>query len=428
MSQHFKSVIIHVDIDCFYAQVEMVNNPHYKEVPIGILQNQTISTTNYVAREFGLSKMIHVNKAKQICPSLIIIPARMDTYQLVSSKIFEECIQEKISTFHGECKMQVCGIDEAFIDVSEEVKYRMSQKEEESNKELIIGKKVSLLSSDKDVALNIASQIAKEIRDEVFDKHGYTLSAGIAHSKLLAKLASKKDKPNGQTVIYSNAFDQELNDLDVSAIPNIGYQTKEKLSQLCNIKTVREFRKANALEIKKCFHSEKIAIRALRIANGKYDEEYDPVVEQGPVSSIGSSLTFLPIDSYEEVNNKLYILALDLNTKIKRDMTKNNQRYATLLTLKYSFGSYKEKYQSVSTRIDKTCYTSINGSEIQKKALELFKQKIALPFQLYRICIIVSDFQGISSNPQTKQGTKRNTLDPKQKSITSFFQVKKPKN
>lgn len=79
-------VIIHIDVDCFYAQVEMVKNPQIANSPVGVLQNQTISTCNYVARQRGLKKMTHRTDALKMVPDLIVVQANMESYRLASAE------------------------------------------------------------------------------------------------------------------------------------------------------------------------------------------------------------------------------------------------------------------------------------------------------------------------------------------------------
>ena len=347
-----------------------------------------------------------------------------------------------MNTFHGDCVSEICGIDEAYIDVSDEVNWRIQNAEKHSlfGKQCV-GTKVSLLPQNQDVHLNIASQIAHEIRNEIFHTHGFTLSAGISHSKFLSKLASKKKKPNGQATIYSESFNSEVNHLDISVIPNIGYQTRTNIVQRCNIETVEQLRDLSFMTIRKCFNSDKLTSRVLNIANGRYDEEYDKVVSRGPVKSIGSELTFLPVQTYEDVALKLSIITQDLAARIQRDIQRNNKRYATNLTLKYCHGGYSEKFHSKSCKIDSNCYyTSANSMKIgndetiQDEALILFKQNVSLPFKLQRLQVSVSDFQQVmgnaassSSNTSSSQKRKLGQINPsnsKQKSIVGFLAKK----
>ncbi|EFC44003.1 predicted protein [Naegleria gruberi] len=400
MKSHEKYVIIHLDLDCFYAQVEEVENPKYRDLPLGIQQNQTISTVNYCGRiKYKIPKMTRVKQALEMCPELIVIPARMEIYREESRKIFDECIGECVNSFHGDCVLEVCGIDEAYINVTDEVNWRL-----ENATELGIdvkdhrGRKVSKSVNSQDNHLNIGSQIAEEIRCNVFNSLGYTISAGIAHSKFLSKLASKKQKPNGQALIYSESFDEEINSQDVSIIPNVGYTTKQKLAELCQISTVKQLRAQTYVNIIKCFNSDKAAIKVLNIANGKFDEEYDRVVSKGPPKSIGSELTFLTIQTYEDFEQKLRTITGDLFTRIQRDLKRNSNRYATKLTLRYCHGSYRDPYHSVSCKITSNIYNNLNNyeekdeSNIHSLVIKMFKQKVSLPFKLQRMGVSVSDF------------------------------------
>jgi len=443
MKQHDKFVIIHVDLDCFYAQVEEVDNPSYRDKPIGIQQNQTISTVNYCGRKMGIPKMTRIRTALEVCPSLIVIPARMEVYREVSRQIFD-CIEERINSYHGDCILEVTGIDEAYIDVTEEVKWRLNDTALYPPNDCR-GIKVSRSPTSQDVHLNIASQIALEIRDEVFSNHGYTLSAGVAHSKFLAKLASKKNKPNGQAVIYSESFNDEVSKLDISDIPYIGHETSKKIHGQHFISTVHELRGLSVMDVRRCFTSEKLASKALNIANGKYCDDYDRVVPRGPPKSIASELTFLPIQTYEDVELKLSVIAQDLHCRIQRDLQRNNQRKATRFTLKYCFGTFRDKFHSKSCKIDSKSYCSRTSKDWTSLALGLFKEEVSEPFKLTRISIGVSDFSeskatsggdpmirehgknvigSVSSVLTKRKATPVVVSDSKQQSITSFLQKK----
>lgn len=431
MKSHEKFVIIHLDLDSFYAQVEEVENPKYRELPLGIQQNQTISTVNYCGRiKYNIPKMTRVKQALEMCPELIVIPARMEIYREESRKIFDECIGECVNSFHGDCVLEVCGIDEAYINVTDEVNWRM-----ENASQLGIdmkdhtGKKVSKSVNSQDYHLNIGSQIAEEIRCNVFNSLGYTISAGIAHSKFLSKLASKKQKPNGQALIYSESFDEEINSQDVSIIPNIGYTTKQKLAQLCQIHTVKQLRAQSYVNIIKCFSSDKAAIKVLNIANGKYDEEYDRVVSKGPPKSIGSELTFLTIQTYEDFEQKLRTITGDLYTRIQRDLKRNNNRYATKLTLRYCHGTYRDPFHSVSCKITSTIYNNLNNYEEQDQSnihslvIKMFKQKVSLPFKLQRMGVSVSDFVDPPKFASPKNTSNESSIDEQKATSTSNFSL-----
>lgn len=205
--------IVHLDLDCFYAQVEIVHNPTLKNLPVGILQNQTISTCNYVARQYGIQKMTHRTKAIQQCPQLVIVNARMDLYRETSRKIFVEYLMKCVP------QMEQAGIDEAYFDVTQQVKERIESGNVKDWKicgEMVMVKEVEFDAEDK--MLIVASQIAEEMREDLYLQFGYTCSGGIAHNKMLAKLASQVKKPNGQAIILKRVVEKVLCPLPVRKV------------------------------------------------------------------------------------------------------------------------------------------------------------------------------------------------------------------
>ena len=161
--------IIHVDMDCFFAAVEMRDNPALRDIPIAIggsrVQRGVISTANYPARKFGVRSAMPTAMALKLCPHLTLLPGRFDAYKEASSHIRE--IFSRYTSL-----IEPLSLDEAYLDVSDSVHCQGS-----------------------------ATLIAEEIRQTIFHELQLTASAGIAPVKFLAKIASDMNKPNGQFVI-----------------------------------------------------------------------------------------------------------------------------------------------------------------------------------------------------------------------------------
>ncbi len=188
--------IIHVDMDCFYAAVEMRDNPELREVPIAVGGNSArgvLCTCNYKAREFGVRSAMPNSRAKVLCPDLIIIDGRMSVYQQVSQQI--RAIFLRYTDI-----IEPLSLDEAFLDVT-----------------------------DSEHCAGSATLIAEKIRAEIFQELGITASAGVAPNKFLAKIASEENKPNGQCVIPPDQVDNFVAELPLRKIPGIGPKTGEKL-------------------------------------------------------------------------------------------------------------------------------------------------------------------------------------------------------
>lgn len=161
--------IIHVDMDCFFAAVEMRDNPALRDIPIAIggsrVQRGVISTANYPARKYGVRSAMPTAMALKLCPHLTLLPGRFDAYKEASSHIRE--IFSRYTSL-----IEPLSLDEAYLDVTHSVHCHGS-----------------------------ATLMAQEIRQTIFNELNLTASAGVAPVKFLAKIASDLNKPNGQYVI-----------------------------------------------------------------------------------------------------------------------------------------------------------------------------------------------------------------------------------
>ena len=202
--------ILHVDMDAFYASVEQRDNPDLRGKPLvvgGTTNRGVVAAASYEAREFGIRSAMPMREAYRRCPSLQRVRLRMSHYQDVSKQIFR---------VFGSFTPLVEGLslDEAFLDVTASV--------------TLFGTPV-----------DIAAAIKKKIHDET----ALTASVGVAVNKLVAKIASDLEKPDGLTVIYPADYETRLDPLPVSVLPGIGRQTMKRLSGT-GISTFRDLRLA----------------------------------------------------------------------------------------------------------------------------------------------------------------------------------------
>lgn len=216
------SKIIHIDLDYFFAQVEELDNPSLKDKPFAIGgpgNRGVLSTCNYVARKFGVRSGMPNFKALEKCPQLILVPGSMAKYRKVSQEIF--------AIFHTITdKIESLSIDEAYVDAT------------------------NLTICDGD-----AIKISDFLRKEILNKTGLTASAGVAPNKLLAKIASDINKPNGLFTILPEEVDSFMKNLKVEKLMGVGKATLVKL---------------NELGIYTCEHLQELSIRALQQYFGKY--------------------------------------------------------------------------------------------------------------------------------------------------------------
>jgi len=216
--ENLQRKIIHIDMDCFYAAVEVRENPQLKGKPVAVggkpQSRGVVAACNYEAREFGVRSAMPMSQAFKKCPMLISTPVHMDLYKAISVEIH--------SIFQDYTDLvEPLSLDEAYLDVSQSSCCNGS-----------------------------ATLIAKEIRQRIFDSQQLTASAGIAPNKFLAKVASDWNKPNGQKVIIPNEVANFVRALPVTAISGVGKVTGKKMAAL-GLKTCRDLK---ALGLNKLQH------------------------------------------------------------------------------------------------------------------------------------------------------------------------------
>ncbi|ATL91630.1 MULTISPECIES: DNA polymerase IV [Aeromonas] len=189
--------IIHIDMDCFFAAVEMRDNPSLREVPLAIggasERRGVISTCNYVARRFGVRSAMPSALAKKLCPPLVLIPGRMAVYKDISRQL--RAIFLRYTDL-----VEPLSLDEAYLDVTHSTCCGGS-----------------------------ATLMAQEIRQAIVSELGLTASAGVAPNKFLAKLASEQRKPDGLFVIRPDEVAEFVCQLPLGKLPGVGRKTAERL-------------------------------------------------------------------------------------------------------------------------------------------------------------------------------------------------------
>ena len=202
--------IIHIDADCFYAAVEIRDDPSLKGKPIAVggsaRRRGVIATASYEARKFGVHSAMASATALKRCPDLILIPGRMSVYREASRQM------QRIFSEYTDL-IEPLSLDEAFLDVSACRHCRGS-----------------------------ATLIAREIRQRIAESIGITVSAGIAPNKFIAKIASDWNKPDGQYVVTPESVAAFLEDLPVERIWGVGKVTARRLQQQ-GIKTCGDIRR-----------------------------------------------------------------------------------------------------------------------------------------------------------------------------------------
>lgn len=232
--------IIHIDMDCFYAAVEMRERPELAGQPIAVgggSHRGVVTTCNYEARKFGIRSAMPGFIARERCPQLVFLPLRFELYRAASQQI-REIFRDYTPL------VEPLSLDEAYLDVtslSEQGRY--------------------------------AWDIAKEIRARVFEETGLTASAGIAPNKMLAKIASDWRKPNGQFAILPEQVQEFMAALPVRKIWGIGPKSAERFAER-GILTCADLLKISLAEMVLQFG--KWGEELYRLCRGEDDREVEP--------------------------------------------------------------------------------------------------------------------------------------------------------
>lgn len=272
--------IIHVDMDAFFAAVEMRDNPALRDVPMAVGGSSdrrgVLSTANYAARKFGIRSAMPTATAMRLCPQLVVVRGNYKKYIEASEIVF--------SIFHEYTPLvQGLSLDEAYLDVT-----------------------------DCDQFQNSATWIAEDIRKKIFDRTGLTASAGIAPNKLIAKLASDYKKPNGQFTVAPWMVGDFIRTVPVERIHGIGKVTAKYLHEL---------------GIRSCLDMQKYTRSDLTHLLGKFGDtlfDYSRGIDDREVEteherkSLSNENTFeKDIASFDEMKIHLIDMVADLKESLK---------------------------------------------------------------------------------------------------------------
>jgi DNA polymerase-4 len=321
-------IILHIDMDAFFISVEERDDPSLRGKPAavcGSLSRSVVTSANYEARPFGLRAGMPVQEAKRKCPSLILVEGDHSKYTETSARIFS--IMKDYTPL-----VEVASIDEAFLDVTQ------SQ-----------------------LLFKSALHIAQSIKERIREKERLTCSIGVAPNKLLAKLGSRLQKPDGLVIIEREKVEEVLKDLPVSSLYGIGPKLEEALKSI-GISTCGQLGKVHVSFLKKRFGV--IGERLHEMGLGLDDSPVVPFDEEEDAKSISHSVT-LEEDTLD--TTLLRRVLLQLSERVSRRMRRDGfyGRRITL-TVRYSDFYTFSKQRTISRWID-------SGNEIFDQALEIFE-------------------------------------------------------
>lgn len=302
--------IIHIDMDCFYAAVEVKYRPELKGKPLGVggpaNTRSVLTTASYEARKFGVRSAMPSSQAVRLCPQLILVPPNFSLYKKESRAV--RGILERFTD-----QIEPLSLDEAYLDVTNSSHFGGS-----------------------------ATLIAKEIRRLIQAELGLTASAGIAPNKFLAKIASDWKKPNGQFVIRPEDIETFMPPLKIEKIHGVGKVTAKKMHEL-GIYTCGDIQKQPVAQLARWFGS--WAQDLSRLARGIDERKVEP-------RSVRKSLTVeetydKDLPTIEECLARIPGLYLDWEQRMLR--TKERDRIRGFV-VKLKFHDFKTTTHETSSR------------------------------------------------------------------------------
>lgn len=324
-----RRIIFHIDMNCFYASVEMAYDPKLKGKPLAIAGNPyerkgIIVTSSYEARSKGVKTTMPLWQAKKLCPELLVLLPNFDRYRSASKEIFT--ILSDITPL-----VQPVSIDEGYMDVTD---------------------------FKKDVH---PIQLAKDLQQTIIDQLDLPCSIGIAPNKFLAKMASDMKKPLGITVLRKRDLSVKLWPMDIEKMYGVGEKTAEKLRKM-GIHTIGELAQFDEYTLRQFLgiNGERLKDRAL--GNDQRVVDPDAVYE---FKSIGSSQT-LPQDTTNE--SEIQQLMLKLTDNVERRLKRKN---AAGLTVQLMIRYHDHK---TITRSKKTSTYLYTKEDILRVAKDLWNE------------------------------------------------------
>lgn len=344
--------ILHSDLNNFYASCEQVLNPTLKGVAFAVCgsvedRHGIILAKSQLAKEMGVKTAMTIKAAKDLCPDLVLVRARLDLYVEFSEKVRQIYLE---FTDH----VEPFGIDEAWLDVT--------------NSKIF----------------GTGEEIAEKIRQRVKEL-GLTVSVGVSFNKIFAKLGSDLKKPDAVTVISQDNFKQKVWPLPASELLNVGRRTAEKLKKY-NILTIGDLAKTDKSFLEKSFG--KAGAMMYIYANGLDTSPVRLYTHPDLVKSVGNSMTcYRDLKDIEDVHIMLSVLCDSVSQRvIRQDLGR-----AKTVTL-----SIRDENLSTITRQAKLIPPSNIADDILALSLKLFKENYSFQNGIRSLGVAVSDFNNES--------------------------------
>ena len=340
-------VIIHVDMNAYFASVEQKANPLLRGKPLLVVadsrRRSVVMTASYEARKFGVKTAMNLWEAKKLCPHALVVDGNSDKYLDSTRKILQV-----LESFSNQIEMSSC--DEAYLDVTGSRNYFRSDGE----------------------------GIGRMLKGKVKAVTGLPCSVGVAPNKLLAKLASDRKKPDGLTVIRPEDVESFLADTPIEELCGIGDRLKNHLNRL-GIKTCGQLGAMNQGFLENYFGVWGYWLK--RMGQGKDDSPVKVITEREDAKSVGHSMTF-PKDASDNDILKSYLLLL--SEKVGCRMRENHYQGRTVsLYVRYKDFNGAGRQKAIKSPID-------DGYEIYRVALSILEQFKPFPRPVRLLGVSVS--------------------------------------
>ncbi|XP_011865850.1 PREDICTED: DNA polymerase eta [Vollenhovia emeryi] len=372
-------IVVLIDMDCFFCQVETKLQPQYAGKPLAVVQyNQWemggIIAVNYEARSFGVTRHMRGKEAKEKCPDIVLASVPCLRGKADTSR-YRKAGREVIEAIKKHCNViERASVDEAYLDITDIVDKRLAtsrvspkdltsslantfvvgysevgKNDEEERRQ---GLQTWLLDSFRELPdvqaqrLAVAGVLIEEIRNSIYGETGFRCSAGIAQNKILAKLACGLHKPNRQTILPEAAVPSLYATLPVKKVRNLGGKFGDVVVESLGCKVMGDLLQYSLEQLQKHF-DEKTGSWLYNIARGIDDE---PVINRLLAKSIGACKKFpgkQAITSLEVLKHWAGDLAAEVCERLEEDFIEN-QRRATLLVIAYHY--YQNKGTISQTR------------------------------------------------------------------------------
>eukprot|EP00210_Caulerpa_lentillifera_P000662 g639.t1 len=346
-------IVVHIDLDCFYCQVEQRRLGIDRDIPCAVQQWHGLIAVNYAAKAFGVNRFMRVSEAKEKCPSLQLLhvetigkegkteiltespwvakqlkKASLDRYRQASEEILN-----LMKTLVPPSQIEKASIDEVFIDLSSLIKSELKNLDKQSGtrqnevleQSVVVGGPVDLTSTEH-LALVAGASITLKIRMEVYDKLGFTCSAGIANNKQTAKLTSAMNKPSKQTIVTEAGVCELMRELPLKKIPKLGGKLGSLLEKELDCKTAGDVQQVEFYTLSNLFGMEK----ANWVANAVRGVNTDEVKPKKLFKSMTSAKHFDATKDLEKLKGWIEILSIDLADRVSKEMVIHNRIPKTL--------------------------------------------------------------------------------------------------